>query len=92
MVNSLYTRCVGGGTYVNNSVVGECDSLRWTESPHTDIVENLAITPEAAAKIEHSRMLLLSGVTVTAEHLFDIFLLSALVRLAGVLFSLLLAL
>lgn len=40
MGNSLYAECVGGGTYVNISVAGKCDSSRWTQSPLTDTVKN----------------------------------------------------
>lgn len=58
MKTILYTGCVGGGTYVNLSMAAECDSSRWTQSPHTDIVKNQAVTLEPPSKIQHSTMVL----------------------------------
>lgn len=68
MRNSLYTGCVGGGTYVNISVAGGCDSWRWTQSRHTH-VKNQAIALDPPATIHHSRILRLR-LSLSLLHVF----------------------
>lgn len=69
MGNSLCPGCVGGGIYVNISVAGECDSSRWTQSPHTDIVKNHRL-PHAACKNSAKQNAVVKGVTVITARLF----------------------
>ena len=60
--------CGGGGTYLNISEAGECDSSRWTQSPHTDIV---VIHWSLLLKFSTARMLL--GVWLSLLHMFFFF-------------------